>query len=139
MADLRPRATWTRVSLEAAFVSKPQINAWIVLPELKLLTESFALVGIVLQRPGARDFEPVVVLMEIAHGGAVTELSLQVVLDPTVELHGGPVALSSQRGIFDERQDRFAHLLLGQDASATAATARNEAVKTGKIEGLDKA
>ena len=159
MADLRPRATWTRVSLEAAltrfarragilglsisaalrFVSKPQINAWIVLPELKLLTESFALIGIVLQRPGARDFEPVVVLMEIAHGGAVTELSLQVVLDPTVELHGGPVALSSQRGIFDERQDRFAHLLLGQDASATAATARNEAVKTGEIEGLDKA
>ena len=72
MADLRPRATWTRVSLEAAltrfarragilglsisaalrFVSKPQINAWIVLPELKLLTESFALIGIVLSGQG---------------------------------------------------------------------------------------
>ena len=159
MADLRPRATWTGVSLEAAltrfarpagslglsisaalrFVSEPKINAWIVLPELKLLAEGFAPISIVFQRPGTRDFEPVVVLMEIAHGGAVTELGLQVVLDPTVELHGGPVALSGQRGIFDERQDRFAYLLLRQDASATATTARNEAVKTGKIEGLDKA
>ena len=131
MADLRPRATWTRVSLKAALISEPQINAWIVLPELKLLTDSFALIGIVLQRPGAWDFEAVVVRMEIAHGGAVTELGLQVILDPTVELYGGPVALSSQRGIFDEWQDSFAHLLLRQDASATAATARNEAVETG--------
>ena len=103
------------------------------------MAEGFAPISIVFQRPGARDFEPVVVLMEIAHGGAVTELGLQVVLDPTVELHGGPVALSGQRGIFDEWQDRFAYLLLRQDAAATATTARNEAVKTGKIEGLDKA
>ena len=76
--------------------------------------------------------------MEITHRGAVAELSLQVFLDPAVELHRCPVCLPGQGGIFNERHDLLGHLRLGQDAPPPAAAAGNESVKTGEIEGLDQ-
>jgi hypothetical protein len=101
---------------------------------LELFTEVLALVFIVFQRPGARDFEPVIVL-----GGAVAELGLQVLLDPAVEFHGGPMALSSHLGVFDAWQDFLTHLFLGQDATASAAATGNEVVETGEVERSDEA
>lgn len=71
-ADLGPLAAWTRVALNAAFIAKPQVNALIFLPGLELLTKGLPGFLVLIKGPGARHLEPVVLLMEVAHGGAVT-------------------------------------------------------------------
>ena len=56
----------------------PQVSLRIVVPGAQLLAESLAQPLILVQRPGARHFELVVMLVEVAHRDAVTELGFTV-------------------------------------------------------------
>lgn len=139
LADLGPGAPRPWVAFKTTFVAEPHVGVFILLPGTQLFAGGLALLCVLIERPGARHFELVVLLVKVTHGSAVAELGLQMLFDPAVELHGGPVCLAGQRRVFDHWHDLFGDLLLGQDAPPPAAASGDEAVETGEVEGVDEA
>lgn len=100
-ANLRPGAARPWVALKAAFITEPQIQKRILLPGAEHVAEDLPLLFVLVQRPGARNLELVVLLVRIAHDDAVTQLGLQEFLDPSVKLDRSPVGLTCQRWLLD--------------------------------------
>ena len=112
-----PLPTRSRVAFEPGFVTKGYVAAIIVSQVKEFIGKACPLVLPVfpIRRlgHGPRDFELVVVFVKVSHQRAVGDGQILLVLEPAHQFRGRPVALASQRGGLDQRQDHLGNQLFG--------------------------
>ena len=114
-ASFDPTLSGSGISFETGFVTKEDIYLRILQERHELRKKPFSLfvpclfVGRLWNRPG--DASGIIVLMEIANQGSITDLKVLFGFEPAAQTYNGPVMPAGGVGIIDNRQDSCADFL----------------------------
>ena len=100
-AACAPAATRARIAFDAAFVAIPELDFWIVLQRAQFLKIGGALGLILALGPALRHAQVVVELVQVANRRAIAQFHGELLFEPAVDFHPGPVFLRRFGRVFE--------------------------------------
>jgi len=106
-----PSSSRPRIAFHAAFVAIPQFDGGILLERVQIFEECGALLVVLPLGPALRHAQVVVEFVQVADGRTIAQLDGQLLLDPAVDFHSGPVFLRRFLRFFEHRHEQIAQPL----------------------------